>query len=85
VIAGYELQAAEVAQTKAEGLRRFYGLADDGIEFWDVHATMDKIHGAWMLDAASVLDTDAVLSGVDASAEAWWKFLDERESAVADR
>ena len=82
VVAGYELQAAHVARTKAEGLRRFYGLDDGGTEFWDVHATMDETHGSWMLEAASTLDTDAVLAGVDASAGAWWRFLDEREAAA---
>ncbi len=85
VVAGYELQAAQVARTKAEGLRRFYGLSDVGTEFWDVHATMDEMHGTWMLDAASSLDADAVLAGVDASATAWWDFLDEREAASLDR
>jgi pyrroloquinoline-quinone synthase len=85
VIAGYELQAAEVARTKADGLRRFYGLTDAGTEFWDVHATMDEVHGAWMLDAASSLDADAVLAGVEASAAAWWRFLDERDGASLDR
>ena len=85
VIAGYELQAAQVARTKAEGLRCFYGLGDAGTEFWDVHATMDETHGSWMLDAASTLDADAVLVGVDASAAAWWGFLDERDGAFLDR
>jgi pyrroloquinoline-quinone synthase len=85
VVAGYELQAAQVARTKAEGLRRFYGLSDAGIEFWDVHATMDETHGSWMLDAASSLDADSVLAGVDASAAAWWRFLDERDGASLDR
>jgi pyrroloquinoline-quinone synthase len=85
VVAGYELQAAQVARTKAEGLRRFYGLSDVGTEFWDVHAEMDETHGSWMLDAASSLDAGSVLAGVDASAAAWWRFLDERDGASLDR
>lgn len=85
VVAGYELQAAQVARTKADGLRRFYGLSDVGTEFWDVHATMDETHGAWMLDAASTLDATHVLAGVRASSDAWWAFLDEREGEAQVR
>jgi len=83
VVAAYEAQAAEVASTKAEGLRAHYGVGPQGREFWDVHATMELDHADWTLGAAALGDREEVLAGMAASRDAWWGFLDEREAAAA--
>jgi pyrroloquinoline-quinone synthase len=80
VVAAYELQAAEIARSKAEGLRRWYGLDDTGARFWDVHAELEAEHAQWTLGAAEDVDAAEVLAGVAVSSEAWWSFLDEREA-----
>jgi len=85
VLAAYEVQAAEVATSKAEGLRANYGIDAAGTAFWDVHASLEVEHGNWVVEALSHLSTDDLaeaLAGVEASAAAWWSFLDEREAAA---
>jgi pyrroloquinoline-quinone synthase len=83
-VAAYEVQAPEVAASKAEGLRARYGLGADGTAFWDVHAGVDRDHGAWMLEAlGSVADgSDHIVGPATAAADAWWSFLDERQAAA---
>jgi pyrroloquinoline quinone (PQQ) biosynthesis protein C len=83
VIGAYELQAARVAQTKGESLRTHYGLTSDDTEFWDVHAEMEQSHAAWTIEALLALDADCstVQRFATESSEAWWSFLDERNSA----
>jgi pyrroloquinoline quinone (PQQ) biosynthesis protein C len=85
VIAAYETQAAEVAATKAEALRRHYCLDLDGTRFWDVHAELESSHAAWTIDALSQLGAspDVVKFWASRSASAWWDFLDARNAAVA--
>jgi len=86
VLAAYEVQAAEVATSKADGLRTNYGVDDHGTAFWDVHASLEVEHGNWVVEALAHLDADDLaeaLAGVEASAAAWWSFLDEREAAAA--
>ena len=81
-LAAYETQAAAIAATKGEGLRRWYGLDSAGTAFWDVHATMDDDHGDWAVEALALLDADPaeVADGSRRAADAWWALLDERES-----
>ncbi len=83
-LGAYEVQAAEVAVSKASGLRTRYGLSDGQTRFWDVHGTMDSEHAAWVLDALADLDADpeVVRGGGRGAAEAWWAFLDERQAAA---
>lgn len=83
VISAYETQAAEIASTKAESLRRYYGLTAAQTEFWDVHATMERDHASWTVDALESLgaDTKDLETWASRSADAWWEFLDDRESA----
>lgn len=83
VVAAYEVQAAEVAATKSDGLRRHYGASAATTRFWDLHATLESAHAQWSLDAAEGLDREEVLRGVAASRDAWWGFLDERELLAA--
>lgn len=82
VIAAYETQAADIASTKADSLRRHYGLDRSAVEFWDVHARMETDHASWTLDALDSLaaEQDRVECWVECSAGAWWAFLDEREA-----
>src|ERR1700728_2773441 len=81
-LAAYETQAAAVARTKAEGLRRWYGMDVDATAFWDVHATMDADHGDWALETLADMGADPAAVGVVArtAADAWWALLDEREA-----
>lgn len=85
VIAAYEVQAADIAATKAGALRRHYGLSPGGTAFWDVHAEMEREHASWTTDALQALqaDTKVVRTWAQRSAEAWWEFLDEREASRA--
>jgi pyrroloquinoline-quinone synthase len=81
-LAAYETQAAAIATTKGDGLRRWYGVDTDGTEFWDVHATMDAEHGDWAVEALALLGADEteVADAARRAADAWWALLDERES-----
>lgn len=84
VVAAYELQAGEIAATKAVGLRDHYGVGEPGTRFWDVHATTEADHARWTVDALVELDNlEAIGAAARRSAEAWWSFLDERELAAA--
>lgn len=85
VISAYEVQAADVAETKSRGLADHYGLDRRGTRFWDVHAAMEADHAAWSLDAIALLDPDPdeVAAAAGASAQAWWAFLDEREALAS--
>ncbi len=81
-LAAYETQAAAIAASKAAGLRRFYGLDEAGTEFWDVHASMDALHGEWTVDALGLCGaapSDA-FGAARRAADAWWALLDEREA-----
>jgi pyrroloquinoline quinone (PQQ) biosynthesis protein C len=77
----YESQSAEIARTKAAGLRRWYGLDDRGVTFWEVHSQVDGDHAHWGLQAlaAMAVDPARIGAGIERAAEAWWAFLDERQ------
>lgn len=81
-LAAYETQASAIASSKADGLRRWYGMDAAGTEFWDVHAAMDADHGDWAVAALTLLGADADEVGRSArrGADAWWALLDEREA-----
>jgi pyrroloquinoline quinone (PQQ) biosynthesis protein C len=83
VLAGYEIQAAEVADTKGAGLAEHYGVDEKGRTFWLLHAALEADHADWTLRAAEGLDEARFAEGAQASATAWWGFLDEREALVA--
>jgi pyrroloquinoline-quinone synthase len=78
----YESQVPEVAKTKIDGLKRFYGRDDERtLQFFEVHIGADEIHsevGAGMVrrhvtDEAS---RQAVLTSARECADALWGFLD---------
>jgi pyrroloquinoline-quinone synthase len=86
-LAAYEVQAAEVASSKASGLREFYGLSGAATGFWDVHAAADVEHGAWVVEALEALVSgdatarSAAAAAAQEVAQTWWAWLDEREAA----
>jgi pyrroloquinoline-quinone synthase len=81
----YEIQAPDVAESKAGGLRRHGILDGEPLAFWDVHAGLDRDHADWALRALAASDApqDEILGSVSAAADAWWAFLDEREAVAA--
>jgi pyrroloquinoline-quinone synthase len=83
-LGAYEVQSAEIAASKARGLREHYGLAQAQTRFWDVHAAMDGAHGDWANAALAAMDAEPALVRTEAgaAAEAWWRFLDERQEAA---
>ena len=81
-LAAYESQAAGIATSKGDGLRRWYGMDAAGTRFWDVHSTMDADHGEWAVEALALLGADAgeVADSARRAADAWWSLLDERQA-----
>jgi pyrroloquinoline quinone (PQQ) biosynthesis protein C len=81
MVAAYEVQAADIAVSKGDGLRRHYGFEEDGTRFWDVHRTQEVEHAGWSMDALTALnaDPDVVQAAATVSADSWWLFLSERD------
>jgi len=81
MVAAYEVQAADIAGSKSDGLRRHYGLDEDGTRFWDVHRTQEVDHAGWSMEALAEMgaDPDVVQVAALVSADSWWLFLSERE------
>ena len=81
-LVAYELQGAAIAETKRDGLERHYGVSGDGLEFWTVHGSIEDDHACWTLDALDSIEAPegAVNRGVSLVGNAWWDFLDERET-----
>jgi pyrroloquinoline-quinone synthase len=86
-LAAYEVQAPQIASSKADGLRDHYGISPRGARFWEVHGVMDERHASWSLDALESVapDEDAVRTAARQAADAWWAFLDERELSSTRR
>jgi pyrroloquinoline quinone (PQQ) biosynthesis protein C len=82
MVAAYEVQAADIAASKADGLRRHYGMDAEGTRFWDIHTTQEAAHADWSVEALSALkaDPEVVDAAARVAADAWWSFLDEREA-----
>ena len=81
MVAAYEVQAADIAASKGDGLRRHYGYDDEGTRFWDVHRTQEVDHAGWSMQALTALeaDLDVVQAAATVSAASWWLFLSERD------
>ena len=86
-VVAYEMQAPLIAASKADGLRRNYGIDADGTRFWDLHATMDTDHARWGIEALAAMETSPsrVVGAARSAADVWWEFLDEREAAATTR
>ncbi len=81
MVAAYEVQAADIAASKSDGLRRHYGMDAEGTRFWDVHRTQEVAHAGWSVEALADMgaDPDVVQVAALVSADSWWLFLSERE------
>ena len=58
MVAAYEIQAADIAGSKSDGLRRHYGFDEEGTRFWDVHRTQEVEHAGWSMEALAELGAD---------------------------
>jgi pyrroloquinoline-quinone synthase len=81
MVAAYEVQASDIAASKADGLRRHYGMDAESTRFWDIHTTQEADHAGWSIDALVDLDADpgVVHAAARVAADGWWAFLTERE------
>jgi pyrroloquinoline-quinone synthase len=89
----YEAQVPEIATTKIDGLRRYYGVTEpEGLAYFEVHEEADKVHRAawrsWLEtdeDGFEGADKDFSKSPVVATAQvaldALWGALDAVEGA----
>jgi pyrroloquinoline-quinone synthase len=76
----YEAQVPEIATTKIDGLKRFYGINDgEGTAYFAVHEEADKAHRAawrnWLAENASGND-DQILASTHEALNALWGALD---------
>jgi pyrroloquinoline-quinone synthase len=79
----YESQFPAVAATKAEGLRRFYGMTSAReLEFFDLHSTLDVEHAAGI--AAGMTESPESVRAAVEAIDAWWGMLDAFEAMSAE-
>src|SRR6202012_2979440 len=81
MVAAYEVQAADIAASKGDGLRQRYGFDEEGTRFWAVHRTQGVEPAGWAVEALTSLeaDLDFVQAAATVSADSWGLFLSERE------
>jgi pyrroloquinoline-quinone synthase len=78
----YESQIPDVAQTKREGLKEFYGIADESaVSFFRVHESIDQLHQQVEMQileqqCLSLSDQDQAIAAAREAARALWGFLD---------
>lgn len=78
----YESQIPEVAQTKREGLKEFYGIQDErSVAFFCVHESIDMLHQQVEMQileeqCQSPADQDRAITSARDAAKALWGFLD---------
>ena len=76
----YESQVPEIATTKIEGLKKFYGVTNpEGLAYFEVHEEADKAHRAawrgWLEEHASG-DEEKILKTTNEALDALWGALD---------
>jgi pyrroloquinoline-quinone synthase len=76
----YEAQVPEIATTKIEGLKKFYGVeSEEGLAYFEVHEEADKAHRAawhnWLLEHAEGSD-DEILATTNEALDSLWGLLD---------
>ena len=84
----YESQVPEIATTKMDGLRRFYGVTEpEGLAYFAVHEEADKVHRAawrgWLQEHASDGNSDRILTTAREALNALWGALDAVHPAPA--
>lgn len=78
----YESQIPEVARTKREGLKSFYGIADErAISFFRVHESIDLLHKDVEMQileegCQSAAEQGRAIASAREAAKALWSFLD---------
>ena len=75
----YERQIPEIAETKIQGLKKFYGVSSkEGLEFFEVHKSADVVHRAEcekLLDELSKEDQEKAEKASLLTAKFLWNFL----------
>ncbi len=75
----YESQVPEIATTKIDGLKRFYGVTEPkGLAYFEVHEEADKAHrAAWRewLEANAAGNEDPILTSTNEALDALWGAL----------
>ena len=72
----YESQQPEVAQAKADGLARYYGVEDkDSLAFFKLHSVLDVQHAAALRSALH--DCEQARESAHLALDAWWRMLDQ--------
>src|SRR6266702_1804384 len=76
----YESQVPEIATTKIDGLKKFYGVTQpEGLEYFAVHEETDKAHRAawrgWLEEHASGGEEE-ILKTTNEALDALWGALD---------
>jgi pyrroloquinoline-quinone synthase len=78
----YESQIPAVAQTKREGLKEFYNVADErAISFFRVHESIDVLHNQLEVQllensCREPVEQDKAINSARSAAQALWHFLD---------
>lgn len=76
----YEEQVPEVATTKIEGLKKFYGIdSPEAVEFFSVHQKADVYHAqtaAQLMNELSPEDQKLAAAASEKARKALWTFLD---------
>lgn len=77
----YEAQVPEVAVTKIDGLKRFYGVTDQrGLAFFQVHVHADRYHAetGWQIlrEHLTPEQAEEVLNSCEQALNALWGMLD---------
>ncbi len=80
----YEAQVPEIAETKIDGLKKFYGVNDErGLAFFRVHLEADKYHAdtsrrilEQQVSPDETDETDQITTACDQALTALWHMLD---------
>lgn len=76
----YESQVPEIAATKIDGLKRFYGIGQpDALAYFTVHEEKDKAHrAAWRnwLESNATDNHEQILAAAHEALDALWSALD---------
>jgi pyrroloquinoline-quinone synthase len=75
----YERQIPEIAETKIQGLKKFYGVSSkEGLEFFEAHKSADVVHRAEcekLLDSLSKEEQEKAEKASVLTARYLWNFL----------
>ena len=84
----YEAQVPEIAATKIDGLKKFYGITEPrGLAYFEVHEEADKEHrAAWRgwLEANAGGNEEAILKSTNEALDALWGALSAVHGSCAN-